>query len=178
MAKQPQAAEVATVTDDERRETAAAAKNPMKLVDGALVEMTDEEAAAWLASIPREDFFATLKVLRDAAIAGGTIIGGMPVYTDELSQQRITGAAVAAMLDPSIVINWKAADGSYVELNAEAVVGIATAMRLHVQACFDNEARLADALKATDKPDTVDLSEGWPVADAAQAVVGAEAAAK
>lgn len=162
MAKKPQTQPETAAS----AEASVAPKNLMKMVNGEPVEMTDEEQAEWLASIPREDFFATLRVLRDAAIWAGIVVGGVAVYTDELSQQRITGAAVAAMLDQSLTINWKSADGTYVTLDAPTILAVATAVRQHVQACFDNEAALIEALNASAKSEDVDLSQGWPKAPA------------
>lgn len=98
---------------------------------------------------------SAIKARRDRAIAAGIVVGGFPVQTDDLSQQRIIGAALAAMVDPSATVRWKVADGSFVTLDAPTVIAIAQAVRAHVQACFDREAELvAD-------PEAV-IDTGWP----------------
>lgn len=94
-----------------------------------------------------------------AEVAGITV-NGMAVATDRDSQALLTGATVQAMLDPAYVCRWKTATG-FVELNAEQIIGVATAARAHVQAAFDREAELLDALAAgTFTPEM--LEEGWP----------------
>ncbi|NLY59645.1 MAG: DUF4376 domain-containing protein [Gammaproteobacteria bacterium] len=97
---------------------------------------------------------------RYQAETSGTIINGMPIDTGRDSQALITGAAVSAMLDPGYTVHWKTGDG-FVELTAEQIIGVATAVRSHVQACFDREAELLTALDGgTLTPEM--LQEGWP----------------
>jgi hypothetical protein len=64
----------------------------------------------------------------------------MPVATDAVSQTKYIGAVVGAQVDPNAVINWKMAGGTFVTLDAQAIM--AMAVRAHVQACFDREAEL------------------------------------
>lgn len=99
-----------------------------------------------------------IKARRDMAMAAGITVGGVSLATDDLSQQRITGAALAAMLDPDYAVQWKAGQG-FVALTASQVIVLAQAMRAHVQACFDREAELLAALE-TGVP--FDIETGWP----------------
>lgn len=97
---------------------------------------------------------------RYAAEISGTTLAGMPLDTGRDSQALITGAALAAMLDPGYTVRWKTAAG-FVELEAAQIIAVAQAVRAHVQACFDREAELLAALEAdTFTPDM--LEEGWP----------------
>lgn len=90
----------------------------------------------------------------------GTSINGIPVDTDRQSQALITGAALAATIDPSYVCQWKTS-GGFITLDAAAIIGVATAVRNHVQACFNREAELIAAIE--DETYTSDmLNEGWP----------------
>lgn len=100
-----------------------------------------------------------IKARRNAALASGTRVAGIAVHTDDLSQQRIVGAALAASLDPATTVNWKAADGAFVTLDAAQIVAIAKAVREHVQACFNREADILASLAAGE---TYDIEEGWP----------------
>lgn len=115
----------------------------------------------WLPSPPPslEETFEAIRLRRDQAIAAGTTVAGIPVQTDETSQTRIMGAAVAAMLDPDYSVQWKTADGTFVTLSAAQVIGIASAVRAHVQACFDCEAVLRAAVIAGEP---YDIEAGWP----------------
>ena len=95
-----------------------------------------------------------------AEIAGITI-NGMRVETDDRAKLLINGAAVEAMLDADYVMQWKTSEG-FVELTGAQVIGIARAVRAHVQACFDREAELLAELEAgTLTAET--LSEFWPI---------------
>jgi hypothetical protein len=48
-----------------------------------------------------------------------------------------------------------------VDLNAEQIIGLASTVRAHVQACFDREAELLEALaEGTLTPEMIDT--GWP----------------
>ena len=87
-------------------------------------------------------------------------IKDMPIDTGRDSQAPITGAAVSAMLDPGYSVRWKTAAG-FVVLDAQQIIGVATAARAHVQAAFNREAELLEALEAgTFTPEM--LEQGWP----------------
>lgn len=100
-----------------------------------------------------------IKARRDEALVSGTLVAGVAVQTDDLSQQRIVGAALAASMDPQAEVNWKAADGTFVTLSAPQILAIAQGVRAHVQACFDREAELLSAL---DAGAPYDIEDGWP----------------
>lgn len=90
----------------------------------------------------------------------GITLEGMAIDTGRDSQGLITGAVVQAMLEPGYTLNWKTAVG-FVQLTAVQIIGIATAVRAHVQACFDREATLLVAIQdGSFAPEM--LSEGWP----------------
>ncbi|WP_051294440.1 DUF4376 domain-containing protein [Gemmobacter nectariphilus] len=120
-----------------------------------LSQLITAEAKAAEAAAARR---AAVKARRDVAIASGITVGGVTVATDDQSQSRVMGAAVAAMLDPGYSVQWKTASG-FVTLSAPQVIGLATAIRAHVQACFDREAAL---LAALDAGEAVDIETGWP----------------
>jgi len=102
---------------------------------------------------------AAIKTRRDEAINAGTTINGVSVATDDLSQQRITGAALAANIDNTTTVKWKLPDDTFVTLDATQIIGIAQNVRAHVQACFDREAELLAALEAGQ---SYDIDAGWP----------------
>lgn len=130
---------------------------------GVMAVMTE---ADWLAARQRENAdrrAMTAQQIADRrwrAEVAGIDIGGMHIDTGRDSQALITGATVQAMLDPSYSLRWKTPAG-FVDLTAEQIIGVATAVRAHVQACFDREAELLDALEAgTFTPEMLD--QGWP----------------
>jgi hypothetical protein len=120
--------------------------------------LTEAEAEAVRPSA-QDRLKAQVEARRDEAIAAGIVIDGLPVQTDDISQQRITGAALAASLDPTLEVRWKVGNGAFVTLDAASVIAIAQAVRAHVQACFDREADLRDAIDAGEAPD---VESAWP----------------
>jgi len=108
----------------------------------------------------RDELAQQIAERRWQAEVAGIDVGGMHIDTGRDSQALITGATVQAMLDPSYALRWKTPDG-FVDLTAEQIIGVATAARAHVQACFNREAELLDALEAgTFTPEMLD--QGWP----------------
>lgn len=73
--------------------------------------------------------------------ADGTI-----VKTDRETQATINGAYTASLINPSIVINWKASDGSWVQLNAAQISALASAVITHVQSCFNKEQSIGTTI--------------------------------
>ncbi|RRV80449.1 DUF4376 domain-containing protein [Stutzerimonas stutzeri] len=124
------------------------------------------DEAEWLAARQREN--ADRRTLTAQQIAdrrwqaetAGITLNGIRIDTGRDSQALITGATVQAMLDPAYSLRWKTPDG-FVDLTAEQIIGVATAARAHVQACFNREAELLEALEAgTLTPEMLD--QGWP----------------
>ena len=100
-----------------------------------------------------------IKERRDKALVAGTTVNGVTIATDDLSQQRITGAALAATVDASTTVNWKLPDDTFVTLTAAQIIDIAQGVRTHIQSCFDREAELLAALEAGQ---SYDIDAGWP----------------
>ena len=111
-------------------------------------------------SAPPHDWAGLIAARRYEAEIAGTVVSGMPLDTGRDSQALITGATVQAMLDPNYSLRWKTVAG-FVDLTAEQIIAVATAARGHVQACFNRESELLDALAAgTFSPEMLD--QGWP----------------
>ncbi len=107
-----------------------------------------------------ESVKAGIAARRYVAEISGITLNGMFIDTDRDSQALITGAALSAMLDSTYVCNWKTIEG-FVQLDAATLIGIAQAIRAHVQACFDRESALLNAV--TNGSITSELlGEGWP----------------
>ena len=97
---------------------------------------------------------------RYQAEVAGITFSGMPLATDRDSQGLINGAALSAYTDPSYVCRWKTSAG-YVTLDAATLKAVAKAIRDHVQACFDREDELTQAVEDGTYTDAM-LEEGWP----------------
>lgn len=98
---------------------------------------------------------------RYQAQISGTTLQGMQIDTSTDSQALITGAALAAVLDSVYVCRWKMADGSRVELDAKMIIAVASAVRDHIQACYDREDELLTAVADGTFIDAM-LDQGWP----------------
>ena len=129
------------------------------MIDWSLLHPAEARAAAATAALRDR-----IKARRDVAITGGLRLEGMAIATDDVSQKRLTAAALAALLDPDLVLQWKLPDGRFIPLQAAQVIAIAQAVRAHVQACFGHEAQLLAALAAGGPADP---QIGWPGASVA-----------
>ena len=89
----------------------------------------------------------TIAARRYQAEVAGITISGMRIETDDRAKLLINGAAVEAMLDADYLMQWKTTEG-FIELTGAQVIGIARAVRAHVQACFDREVELLAELEA------------------------------
>jgi hypothetical protein len=143
---------------------------------GAEVLTLDADRKVVIVTHKQVAMTAAEKAARDAAIAGqwadqiagrrfvaetsGTTIDGMPIDTGRDSQGLITGAALQAMIDSSYSLHWKTSAG-FVELTAQQILGVATAVRAYVQACFNREADLLAAVADGSIMQGM-VEEGWP----------------
>jgi hypothetical protein len=146
---------------------------PLRSTPTAPPKLTGTQVARWTGAgweklaeapspepTPGPDWPALIAARRFQAETGGAVVEGLAVNTERDSQSLLTGAAFAASLDPEYRIKWKTGSG-FVELTGEQVIALASAVRAHVQACFDREAELLGAVVAGSI--TVEmLEQGWP----------------
>jgi hypothetical protein len=123
----------------------------------SLVQQITDEV---LYEMAKAQYPARISSSRYDAETAGITINGMFIDTGRDSQALITGAALSAMIDPDYVCNWKTSEG-FVQLDAQALIAIAQAIRAHVQACFDREAVLLTALENGSFVEDM-LNGGWP----------------
>ena len=141
-------------------------------VDSALwLRLTQESDGVWhlqgdgaivkLPAVPTvPDYVALIAEVRYRHEIGGIVLAGMSIDTDDRSKTLISGSALKAMRDPDYVLRWKTPAG-FVDLPAAQVLMIADAVSDHVQACFNRESALLDALAAGAFTEKM-LDEGWP----------------
>jgi len=108
----------------------------------------------------RKATVAAIAARRWEAETAGITVNGMAIDTGRDSQALITGAAVSAMLDPAYSVRWKTPAG-FIDLQGQQIIAMATAVRAHVQAAFDREAELLEALADGTFTEAM-LEEGWP----------------
>ncbi|WP_228390217.1 DUF4376 domain-containing protein [Pseudomonas helleri] len=136
------------------------AERQVVLVTRKQVAMTAAEKATRDVLIAAE-WAGRIAARRFQAETGGIIVEGIQVNTERDSQALLTGAAFAASLDPAYQIKWKAATG-FVDLSAQQIIGVASAVRAFVQSCFDRESELLGAV-ADGSITAQMLEEGWPL---------------
>jgi hypothetical protein len=122
------------------------------VIGDAMMELGDTLKLAQAAKL------AEIAAARWKAETDGITVNDMTIDTSRESQALVTGAALAATLDPDYTCQWKTASG-FVTLNAAAVVAVAQAVRAHVQACFDREAALAAVVEAAETVEEVQAIE-------------------
>ncbi len=114
-----------------------------------------------LTKLPESTVQERIASHRYQAQVSGTTLQGMQIDTSTDSQALITGAALAAVLDSNYVCRWKMADGTRVELDAKMIIAVASAVRDHIQACYDREDELLTAVADGTFTDAM-LDQGWP----------------
>jgi hypothetical protein len=114
----------------------------------------------------KSEMLQLLAERRWIAEEAGTMLNGNPVLTDRETQAKLTAVYVKAIQNSSYVIeSWKFGIGVFQTLDAPAIIAIADAVEVYVQACFRNEALLSDRIiSAVSKEDLdqIDINEGWP----------------
>jgi len=80
-------------------------------------------------------------------VGGFTQPGGMFIRTDARTQAALSNGHSMARYNPAFVFqNWKLADGTFIDMDAQTVIGIYDAITAHVAACFAKEARLTSQI--------------------------------
>jgi len=108
----------------------------------------------------RQARVADIATRRWQAETAGITVNGTAIDTGRDSQALITGAAVSAMLDAGYSVRWKTPNG-FIDLEGQEIIAMATAVRAHVQAAFDRESELLEALADGTFTEAM-LEEGWP----------------
>lgn len=114
----------------------------------------------------REARLQAIRARRWLAEIGGTTVNGIPIRTDEGSQNKISGAIALFDKDPTLaVIDFEAQPNQWVALDAATMTAIGVAVGRHIQACFSRAKQLSDlAIAAIDAAalDAIDIEAGWP----------------
>lgn len=112
-----------------------------------------------------EDIMAKRRVIiadrRFAAETAGISVGGISVYTDRTTQNKLTAAAFRATRDTNYTVDWKCIDGSFITLTSELILHVADVVGDYVQACYTREGVLGYLLSNGTYTDSM-LNEGWP----------------
>ncbi|MGZ7456607.1 DUF4376 domain-containing protein [Pseudomonas sp. Ma2-10] len=126
------------------------------------IEDNDPRYLAYLVppSAPLPDIKNVIADERYKREGSGVVANGLLIDTTRDSQSLIASMAVAALIDSGYCCNFKTESG-FVELDAAQILEISSAVRGHVQACFDRELVLLRVIEAGEYRDEM-LAEGWP----------------
>jgi len=135
--------------------------NGMLYIEDCSQEALDKAHAEYShADIERARQLASVAAVRYEYETAGVMLNGFKIDTSRDSQGLILGAAVQVILDPEYSLNWKTPEG-WLLFSGAQITAIATRVRKHVQACFDRERVLADAINNGTFDESM-LYQGWP----------------
>lgn len=95
---------------------------------------------------------------------GGFDYKGSPIATDATSQSKIgNGALAATVIGPSFSTAWKCSDGSFISLDHDEMIAMASSIMAFVSACFAAEDAICSEIKSGSVTTTVQVDEyAWP----------------
>jgi len=111
-----------------------------------------------------------VKQLRDQHIDGGCDVPTIGRFdTDVLSRSNINGAVTGAFMAKSaaapFAVQWKLADNSLVDLDADQMIHAGQIVLAHVSACHARSQAIGVAIVAAGSKaelEAIDITEGWP----------------
>ena len=119
-----------------------------RLVDGVVVPIPTPEPTL---GAKRGSLLARLAERRWEVETGGVAIGGMRVATDDRSKLLLVNAAAKAREDSTYTVRWKIGPGTFITLDAAALIAVEAAVFAHVQRCFAREAELSGQIDAAEE---------------------------
>lgn len=111
-----------------------------------------------------------VKQNRDWRIDGGCDVPGIGRFdTDVLSRSNINGAVTGAFMAKSagapFAVNWKLANNSLAELDADQMIMVGQTVLAHVSTCHARSQALGLLIAAAETIadlEAIDIEEGWP----------------
>ncbi|WP_445179560.1 DUF4376 domain-containing protein [Pseudomonas sp. McL0111] len=140
------------ITAELFRRTVIESDGVWRLVDGDVVKEPFAEVMP--------DYAQLVAAERYKREAIGVFVDGLQIETSRESQALITSIGLSAVLDSAYRCNYKMVTGFF-EIGSPQIIAISKAVRAHVQACYDRELALLQAIEAGTYTDEM-LTEGWP----------------
>jgi hypothetical protein len=79
----------------------------------------------------------------------GVNVNGIDIPTDDQTQKGLAGAVTLAQLNPSIKIEWKLKDGSFITVSSSEIIEIGKAVATYIQNCFSAESDLVSSINSS-----------------------------
>lgn len=104
-----------------------------------------------------------LSKLRSRIENKGTEYQGVILKTDEGSIAKITSTVMALQTGMMQSIDWKGHNGWITDVDYDGMIGIATAVSLHIEKAFSTENAIASIIEAMteEELDTFNLDDEW-----------------
>ena len=104
----------------------------------------------------------SIKRKRDEVSTAGIQWGDYVVQTKESSQAKLTGALVGLSVSKDATQLWRMLDNTVVVMPVAEFTAMAMAVSAHINACYTYQGELEAIVMASDSPENVDVTVGWP----------------
>ncbi|MBC3233308.1 DUF4376 domain-containing protein [Pseudomonas lurida] len=111
--------------------------------------------------VKERDWPSEIALARYSHEVSGITAQGLEILTDRDTQGKLTASALRAQRNNDYSVDWKQADGTFVNLAASEILSVAEAVDDYVQACYSREKALLSILAKGDF-DADMLLDGWP----------------
>lgn len=116
--------------------------------------------------LPKDNIKENVSNKRYNVEVGGVRVDGHLYHTDRESQTKYIAIAFELLQanTQTWTINWKTMEDNFVTLNADQMNEVISAVKNHVQTCFNKEAEYYDLIDTADSVtlENTDFSLGWP----------------
>ena len=103
---------------------------------------------------------------RDQVLNGGCPFAGKIIESDDNSRLLVAGSVSMAQLSKlagqPFAIRWRTKDNSYLDLDADGMIGLGVSLGRFVGACYQASFAVKDAIDASSDPASVDITAGYP----------------
>jgi hypothetical protein len=97
----------------------------------------------------------------------GTVVANNKYATDRESQTKYVAVAldISQSNAETWSIKWKTSDNTFINLNASEMLSVVSAVRQHVQNCYNKEFEYYNLIDTANSSvlETTDFSAGWPI---------------
>lgn len=110
----------------------------------------------------REIIVARCQEFRDDRLGAGIVFNGKLIDTRLETKLRVSGLVIKAMQDSTFTSNFITEDNSIVTFNAQDIIAFGDAFAQFEAEQIFYGRQLKDQIMASDEPETIDYTAGWP----------------
>jgi hypothetical protein len=105
----------------------------------------------------------SLSIKRREVVAGGVIIDGVEISTDEKSMNVMSRKVTESVINGLIGVNWKKKDGTFEYYLIQDFKQVFKIVANFEEACFARESELTNEINTHDDMSLLDINSGWPI---------------